>query len=204
MRGDGAPGGAAVVGSISASPCEDAEAPPGAPPEHLLDARAHLRSSSSASPTVVNGIPAPGRAFRFRACRACRSVLPSAGPLWVAVERQMAFRQTAGRLTSVSQLLAGGSYWPPGGAPAPPECWEERSSPARGRRILLHHQTPLDDAPRSSRTPVNNIHIGIKSRGRIAGLSPLSSASASWQRRKLAMKQVRCRQDARRIGEDRP
>src|SRR6185369_4205388 len=35
IRGDGAPGGAAVVGSISASPCGNAEAPPGAPPEHL-------------------------------------------------------------------------------------------------------------------------------------------------------------------------
>ena len=35
MRGDGAPGGAAVVGSRSASPCGNAEAPPGAPPEHL-------------------------------------------------------------------------------------------------------------------------------------------------------------------------
>ena len=29
-----------------------------------LNARAHLRPSSSASPTVVNGMPAPGRAFR--------------------------------------------------------------------------------------------------------------------------------------------
>src|SRR6188508_278421 len=35
MRGDGAPGGAAVVGSRSASPCGNAEAPPGAPPEHV-------------------------------------------------------------------------------------------------------------------------------------------------------------------------
>ena len=33
-----------------------------------------------------------------------------------------------------------------------PSAWEERSSPARGRRIRLHHQTPHDDAPRSSRT----------------------------------------------------
>ena len=33
-----------------------------------------------------------------------------------------------------------------------PSAWEERSSPARGRRIRLHHQTPHDDAPRLSRT----------------------------------------------------
>ena len=39
-----------------------------------------------------------------------------------------------------------------------PSAWEERSSPARGRRIRPHHQTPHDDAPRSSRT------IGLYSR----------------------------------------
>jgi len=33
-----------------------------------------------------------------------------------------------------------------------PSAWEERSSPARGRRIRPHHQTPHDDAPRSRRT----------------------------------------------------
>ena len=37
---------------------------------------------------------------------------------------------------SVSQLLAGGSYWPPGGAPAPPGCVLARH--ARGRRIRSH------------------------------------------------------------------
>jgi hypothetical protein len=48
-----------------------------------------------------------------------------------------------------------------------PSAWEERSSPARGRRIRLHHQTPHDDAPRSSRTQCDYYPIGIKSRGRI-------------------------------------
>ena len=45
-----------------------------------------------------------------------------------------------------------------------PSAWEERSSPARGRRIRLHHQTPHDDAPRSSRTQYDYYPIGIKSR----------------------------------------
>ena len=37
----------------------------------------------------------------------------------------------------VSQLLAGGSYWPPGGAPAPPGC-VLCGKHARGRRIRSH------------------------------------------------------------------
>jgi len=37
-----------------------------------------------------------------------------------------------------AKLLAGGPYWPPGGAPAPPGCVLARH--ARGRRIRLHHQ----------------------------------------------------------------
>ena len=55
-----------LIGSISASPCEDAEAPPGAPPGQSY-VRAHLRPSSSASPNVGSGTAAPGRALRFRA-----------------------------------------------------------------------------------------------------------------------------------------
>src|SRR5262249_61627414 len=31
-------------------------------------------------------------------------------------------RSISGKRPSVSQLLAGGPYWPPGGAPAPPGC----------------------------------------------------------------------------------
>src|SRR5262249_46257857 len=68
MRGDGAPGGAAVVGSVSAPPCEDAEAPPGAPPEQFFSLPGLICGRlRSASPTVVNGRPVPGRAFRVRA-----------------------------------------------------------------------------------------------------------------------------------------
>ena len=64
-------------------------------------------------------LPAPGRAFRGR---------PKHGQ------------------PPSAKLLAGGPYWPPGGAPAPPGCVLARH--ARGRRIRPHHQTPLDDAPR--------------------------------------------------------
>jgi len=51
-----------------------------------------------------------------------------------------AFRRPSDLWTApVSQLLAGSPYWPPGGAPAPPEC-VPCVRHARGRRILLHHQ----------------------------------------------------------------
>ena len=116
-----------------------------------FNVRAHLRSFSSVRRNDGNGIPAPGRAFRFGAAgltgRPCRSH----GPLWVAFERQ-------GFPASGKAPLPSASSWQAariGHRAEPrrrPSAWEERSSPARGRRILLHHQTPHDDAPRSSRT----------------------------------------------------
>src|SRR5262249_29409113 len=122
MRGDGAPGGAAVVGSRSAPPCEDAEAPPGAPPGHLSTSRVICGRLTSASPTVVNGMAAPGRAFE-------------GAPL-------LLLARTTRR--SVSQLLAGGSYWPPGGAPAPPGCL----GGAFVSRPRAPHPAPSSDASR--------------------------------------------------------
>ena len=128
--------------SMSAPSCEDAEAPPGAPPGHrampgLICGRLH-----SASPTVVSGIAAPGRAFRFRAL-GLSFLLSFAGPLWVAVERQV-LATSCGRYSAVSQLLAGGSYWPPGGAPAPPECL----GGAFVSRPRAPHPAPSSDASR--------------------------------------------------------
>jgi hypothetical protein len=130
-----------------------------------------LRTSSSVRRNDGNGIPAPGRAFRFGAAgltgRPCRSH----GPLWVAFERQ-------GFPASGKAPLPSASSWQAariGHRAEPrrrPSAWEERSSPARGRRIRLHHQTPHDDAPRSSRTQCDYYPIGIKSIARIADLSP--------------------------------
>ena len=123
MRGDGAPGGAAVVGSISASPCGDAEAPPGAPPEHLQCpgsfAVVFFRFAHSRKRNCCAGPRFPCRVL----IRVSRSRLPVAHRdrrhFWWP--RRQKLRQ-ASAVRIVSQLLAGGSYWPPGGAPAPPEC----------------------------------------------------------------------------------
>ena len=94
-----------------------------------FNARAHLRSSS----------------FRFAHCRkrnllrrAALSGTPSAG---------RPYRPHPSARSGRRLVVAAGR-----GTARGPGAWEERSSPARGRRILLHHQTPLDDAPRLSRT----------------------------------------------------
>ena len=48
---------------------------------------------------------------------------------------------------SVSQLLAGGSYWPPGGAPAPPGCVLCGARP-RAPHPTPPRMTPHESAPR--------------------------------------------------------
>ena len=60
-----------------------------------------------------------------------------AGVFLTAPGRAFRGRPKLGRPPS-AKLLAGGPYWPPGGAPAPPGCVLARH--ARGRRIRLHHQ----------------------------------------------------------------
>ena len=96
-----------------------------------LNARAHLRPSSSASPSVVNGMPAPGRAFRAALSGppsrsgVSRSEVAFASPPGLpSLSDGLSGKKLRASLNgcTVSQLLAGGSYWPPGGAPAPPEC----------------------------------------------------------------------------------
>jgi hypothetical protein len=48
---------------------------------------------------------------------------------------------------AVSQLLAGGSYWPPGGAPAPPGCVLCEARP-RAPHPIPPRMTPHESAPR--------------------------------------------------------
>ena len=119
-RGDGAPGGAAVVVKYPHSPSGMRKRLPARHPNRSLTARAHLRTVFFRF-ALSRKRTAPGRAFRFGAAGlpavpAVR-MAPCGRPLTVR-----AFRQAANRTAPVSQLLAGGSYWPPGGAPAPPEC----------------------------------------------------------------------------------
>jgi hypothetical protein len=132
--------------SMSAPPCEDAEAPPGAPPEHLSMPGLICGRLHSASPTVVNGTCCAGLRFPGRRLRAGlngRTPQPAPGRRLVVA---------AGRGTARG-----------------PGAWEARSSPARGRRILLHHQTPLDDAPRLSRTDRIIVLLRLKSSARKNG-----------------------------------
>src|SRR6476646_5589028 len=66
---------------------------------------------------------------------------------------------------SVSQLLAGGPYWPPGGAPAPPGCvlCEAR---ARAPHPTPPRMTPHESAPRWTGRIGLYSTIGLKSRVR--------------------------------------
>ena len=92
---------------------------------NMFNARAHLRPSSSASPTVVNGTAAPGRAFRAPSRSGFPDPrLPRAPTGFAVISDGLSGKKLRASLNgcTVSQLLAGGSYWPPGGAPAPPEC----------------------------------------------------------------------------------
>ena len=119
--------------------------------------------SSSASPSVVNGISAPGRAFRFGAAQAL-PVVPAVrmATLWAAIDRQELIRQAFGKALPTTPSASSWQAAHIGHRAEPrrrPSAWEERSSPARGRRILLHHQTPHDDAPRLSRT--NSDYISL-------------------------------------------
>jgi hypothetical protein len=132
IRGDGAPGGTAVVVEVAASPLEDAEAPPGAPPGQVLSARAHLRSSCSASPNVGGGICCAGPRFPFSRPRlpgpACRPPAPCGWPLSVRRLRSAAggtLRQPApgGRLVlaarrspGAARVLGRSVHLPPAGA----------------------------------------------------------------------------------------
>jgi len=86
------------------------------------NARAHLRSSS----------------FRFAHSRKRNAC---AGPRFRGRPLLLLARRTR---RSVSQLLAGGSYWPPGGAPAPPGCL----GGAFVSRPRAPHPAPSSDASR--------------------------------------------------------
>jgi hypothetical protein len=120
------------------------------------NARAHLRSSwCRFARGRRRNHSAPGRALRFGAvsCRSCPAVP------WPLVSSQ----EPAGRAGRRHTPQPSASSWRAariGRRAEPrrrPSAWEERSSPARGRRIRLHHQTPLDDAPRRAGPHVTTI-----------------------------------------------
>ena len=155
IRGDGAPGGAAVVGSRSASPCGNAEAPPGAPPEHVqcpgsfaavFFRFAHSRKRNCcAGPRFPDAVLIEG--FPIRGCLRV--------PTGYAVISDRLSGKDCGQASTAAPSASSWQAARIGHRAEPrrrPSAWEERSSPARGRRILLHHQTPHDDAPRLSRT----------------------------------------------------
>ena len=162
-----------------------------------LNARAHLRPSSSASPTVVNGMPAPGRAFRAPSRSGVSRSEVAASPhrdcrhyLTASPARHCGQASTAAPSASSWRAAHIGHQAEPRRRPS---AWEERSSPARGRRIRLHHQTPHDDAPRSSRTQCDYYPIGIKSRDPHRG--PVAAAKREWHLAPPRGDDVRCRQN---------
>ena len=136
--------------SQASSPVLFVEAP--GRPVFLLFVCSPRQSEGDGAPsgaTIVIVCPRSLARPRGAARRATQTSLRSpglfAGVFLTAPGRAFRGRPKHGRPPS-AKLLAGSPYWPPGGAPAPPGCVLARH--ARGRRILLHHQTPLDDAPR--------------------------------------------------------
>ena len=100
-------------------------APPGAPPRQACAVWAHLR--------------------RLPCCAGPRfslTVLLSRLPSPCCRYRRLLTKPRDSRRPSVSQLLAGGSYWPPGGAPAPPGCVLCEARPR------APHPAPPSDASR--------------------------------------------------------
>ena len=107
---------------------------------------------------VVNGIPAPGRAFRCTVLigLARSEAAVASAPCGLPSLSDGLSGKTCGQASTAAPSASSWQAARIGHQAEPrrrPSAWEERSSPARGRRILLHHQTPHDDAPRSSRTP---------------------------------------------------
>ena len=119
-------------------------APPARATRTSAQVRAHLRPSSSVRRNVVNGIAAPGRAFRLRRLIGGSPTDVASAPTGMAFFSVGALRQTRASLNGSPSA----SSWQAariGHRAEPrrrPSAWEERSSPARGRRIRLHHQTP--------------------------------------------------------------
>src|SRR5689334_7498329 len=67
--------------SVSASPCEDAEAPPGAPPGHLAMPGLSCGRPGAASPKGVGGTTRRRAALCVSALSPAACVLPFPGPL---------------------------------------------------------------------------------------------------------------------------
>ena len=99
-------------------------------------------------PHVVNGIACAGPRFPGTVLiGVSRSGLPFASPSGLpSLSDGLSGKKLRASLNgcTVSQLLAGGSYWPPGGAPAPPECL----GGAFVSRPRAPHPAPSSDASR--------------------------------------------------------
>ncbi len=181
IRGDGAPGGAAVVGSISASPCEMRKRLPARHP-NIFQCPGSFADVFFRSSQCRKRNSCAGPRFPVWRCRLDRSSLPRMAPCWVASDvracRQAAkhrSRQPApgrrlvlatGRSPGAARVLGRSVRLPPAGA----------ASCSIIRRLMM---TPLDRAGRHS----EYYPIGIKSRARIADLSPQPIESGVWRRR---------------------
>ena len=100
-----------------------------------FDAALPLENAGASWRAIAGVFPtAPGRALREP------SVLPApASPIGEGA-------QAGGIGPRMAKLLAGSSYWPRGGAPAPPECERLRFLPAAGAASDPTRMTPHESA----------------------------------------------------------
>ena len=125
-------------------------------------ARPRVGPSSRCLPSKMRGMARQGAQPLFLMCphslseirgaarRATRTSLRSPGLFAASSLLRRAALFVAVRdngTASVSQLLAGGSYWPPGGAPAPPGCVPCGARP-RAPHPIPPRMTPHESAPR--------------------------------------------------------
>ena len=110
------------------------------PSSHCLPSKMRGMARQGAQPLLLM-CPHSLSEIRGAARRATRTSLRSLGLLaassllrWAAL-----FVAVHSVTASVSQLLAGGPYWPPGGAPAPPGC-----VPCEARPRAPHPAPPSD------------------------------------------------------------
>ena len=118
------------------------------PSSHCLPSKMRGMARQGAQPLLFM-CPHSLSEIRGATRRATRTSLRSPG-LFAAfslLRRAALFVAVRNVTASVSQLLAGGPYWPPGGAPAPPGCVPCEARP-RAPHPIPPRMTPHESAPR--------------------------------------------------------
>ena len=123
------------------------------PPASLLSLSKTEGDGAPGGATIVRLMPrslsrtraphgAPSRASSLQR----RAALCGSRPFFPRRLRPLAKAQAGGIGPRMAKLLAGSSYWPRGGAPAPPECERLRFLPAAGAASDPTRVTPHESA----------------------------------------------------------